>query len=97
MSNEGKILLTVLSDLRKENTESHSEINKHLANLNCQVLKNQIAIEENRKDIHQLKTIKKWLLKNLWWLCIFIILGLLGSGGAIWQFIEGWVKRGMPG
>jgi hypothetical protein len=95
---------TELIELRKENTDSHRDINDHLTKLNSKVLKHDIAINgENpgdaciKKDIANLKTLKGWILKNAWWLAVLIVLALLGSGGELWQFIEGWVKRGMPG
>lgn len=94
---EFSILMDAIKESRKENRDDHDKINDHLSTLNGKVLKHELAIESQCKEIQQIKTFKGWLLKNLWWLIISIVLGLLGSGGALWQFIEGWTKRNMPG
>ncbi|MFA5429920.1 MAG: hypothetical protein WC329_02025 [Candidatus Omnitrophota bacterium] len=83
-------LFQEIRDLRTENTACHDKLNELLSDLEKKVVEHDI-------DIRLLKQIKKWVLKNLWWLVITTVVGLLGSGGALWQFIEAWQKRGMPG
>jgi hypothetical protein len=96
---------TILYNELKEHGKKLDGINDHLATLNSKVLKHDISINGQSPDdctsiykrINVLEKFKSLLLKNIWWISLVIIVGLMGTGGIITQMIEGWVKRGMPG